>query len=232
VTKKLTRKRTLGAILRAARTKADLSLETAEKETKICGKYLVALEGGDYTALPAEAYNVGFVRTYAQFLKLNQEKILQLYRDERSNTRLQSSNHHVTLAPKRLGDWQFLITPKLIGIMTTMAVFGGMVSYIFVQFNKFSEPPVIELKGPQEFTSDKDTVALSGKTTAGAIVSMNTQPISVAPDGTFTQDVQLAPGVNEVVIRSKNRAQKESQVAVKVLYDQGVANLPTSVTKE
>lgn len=232
VTKKLSRKRTLGSIFKAARSKAELTLAMAEAQTKICAKYLIALEEGNYSALPAEAYNIGFVRTYADFLHLNQEKVLRLYREERSASRFQSPRDNLLMTPKRMGDWQFLITPKLIGILTTVVIFGGMISYIFLQLQKFSQPPTISMNVPSEFTSDKDTVKLSGKTTGGSIVTVNAEPILVSPDGNFTQDVQLAPGINEFVIDATNRAQNKSQVAVKVLYDKGVAKLPASVTTE
>lgn len=230
VTKKLTRKRTLGSILRAARAKAELTLDQAEKETRIPGKYLSALEEGNYANLPAEAYNIGFVRTYAQFLRLDQEKIVGMYREERSAHRLVPAPNAVALAPRRSNDWHFLVTPKLVGVVLSILVFVMLGGYIFLQFNKFSQPPVISLGVPKEFTSSKDTVTLNGKTAAGSIVSMNAEPILVGTDGAFTQDVQLSPGVNEIRIVAKNRAQKESQVAVKVLYDQGVAKLPSGGT--
>ncbi len=108
-----------------------------------------------------------------------------------------------------------------------------MTSYIFVQFNKFSQPPAIFLGTPQEFTSDQDTVSLQGQTAAGSIVSMNGEPISVGADGSFNQPVQLSPGVNEFTIISRNRAGKETQVVAKVLKvlgDQGVAKLPPTAT--
>lgn len=233
VTKKISNKRSLGSVLKSARTKADLTIEQAEKETKICLKYLVALESGDYAALPAEAYNVGFIRTYAQLLRLNQEKILRMYREERSQMRFASPANSVNLAPRRMSNWHFLITPRVLGIIALLVVFGSLTGYAVKQLSDFSKIPPISLLSPLEFTSNKDTVTLAGKTVAGASLLMNNEPILVAPDGSFSQAVQLSPGVNNVVIQSTSRAQKRSQIAVKVLYDQqGVANLPQSVTKE
>lgn len=230
VTKRLKRPKALGAVLKGARTKREVTIEQAEKETRIAGKYLQALEDGNFSALPAEAYNIGFVRTYAEYLRLDPHKIVGMYREERSAHHFTPAVNTVGLAPRRTRDWQFLITPKIIGVAATILVFGAMASYIFVQFNKFSQPPEITLAGAKEFTSDKDTVNLAGATVAGSIVSMNGETISVNTDGSFNQPVQLAPGVNEFRIVARNRAQKESQVAVKVLYDQGVAKLPSTDT--
>lgn len=224
VTKKIgKKKRPLGAILKTARTKAGYSLEQAESETKISVKYLRALEDGQYNQMPAEAYNVGYVRCYAEFLGLNPERVVQLYRLERSEhnlTPLEMSQ----LRPKRVGDWSFLITPKLLGILGMIAVFGTVSGYIVFQIKKFAEPPALEITNvPSEFTSDKDTVVLEGTTAHGAVVSMNSEPIFVTTDGTFSQDVQLSPGLNEILVQSKNRADKESRLTVRVLYKPDIA---------
>lgn len=227
ITKKLARKRTLGSILKAARSKANLTLEQVEAETKICLKYLRALEAGEYQNLPAEAYNIGFVRSYAELLRLSPDKIISMYRQERSESRF-SATAPARIAPRRMGDWHFLITPKLIGAIFSIMVFVTMVGYVVIQLQKFSSPPTISLVTPAEFTSKIDTTSLQGKTVSGASLTINSEPVLVATDGTFKQDVQLAPGLNEIIIRSVSRAQKESQAVVKVLYDGDVASLPTN----
>lgn len=226
VTKKIAQPRTrsLGAILKAARTKANITLEDAEVQTRIRLKHLQALESGEYQSLPADAYNIGFVRCYAEFLKLNPEKILRLYREERSQNRLTPAAKEVNLAPVRASEWKFLITPKVLGIVSAALLFGGIVAYIAAQLNQFTQPPTITLSTQsEEFTSEKDTVNLKGSATEGAIVFMNSEPILVTPSGQFTQDVQLAPGVNEIVISAKSRAGKESQKSVKVLFNPNLA---------
>ena len=218
------RKRTLGAILKTARSKAGLTIEEAEKQTKIAVKYLLALENGQYNKMPAEAYNIGYVRCYAEFLKLKPEKIIQLYKLERSNQRLKPNATSPQLRPKRLGDWSFLVTPKLLGVVGMLAVFGIISSYIIFQVRKFAEPPMLEITNvPSEFTSNKDVVLLEGRTTEGAILLMNSEPIFVSSTGSFSQDVQLSPGLNQILIQAKNRADNESRLTIKVLYRQDLA---------
>jgi len=226
VTKKIgNKKRSLSSILKAARTKAGYSLEQAEAETRVAQKYLLALERGDYSHMPAEAYNIGYIRCYAEFLGLDPERIVQLYRLERSSHNLTPS-HASQLRPKRAGDWNFLITPKLLGVVGVIAVFGAVSGYILFQVKKFADPPMLELTNvPTEFTSDKDTVVLEGHTAQGATVSMNSEPIFVSNDGSFSQDVQLSPGLNQILVQSKSRADKESRLIVKVLYNPDLAKL-------
>lgn len=232
VTKKIqpSRPRTLGSILKAARTKANISLEDAEIQTRIRLKHLEALEAGDYQALPADAYNIGFVRCYAEFLRLSPEKILRMYREERSQSRLTPVKKEVNLAPSRTNEWKFLITPKVLGIASAVLVFGGIIAYIAAQLNEFTQPPTIALaNASSEFTSETDTVNLQGTTTEGSIVFMNNEPIVVTPSGQFAQDVQLSPGVNEVVISARSRAGKQSQKSVKILFNPNLAQAKPSL---
>lgn len=227
-TKKISRVKSLGTILKNARTRREISLDDAERATKICQKYLVALEEGHYEVLPAEAYNIGFVRTYATFLKLKPEVVIDQYRRERSNYREQPTmNKSVAFSPQKAGEWRFLITPKILAGVGTFLLFGSLVAYIGIQLNRYAQPPVLVMaNNATELTSTKDTIKLQGKTSAGASLLMNAEPIAVGSEGTFTQDVQLAPGLNEFTIQAKNRVQKESKVSVKVLFTPDLAKAP------
>jgi cytoskeleton protein RodZ len=56
----------VGDRLRAARVKAGLDLSDVATRTRIPQRHLVAIEAGDYAALPALTYCVGFVKSYAR----------------------------------------------------------------------------------------------------------------------------------------------------------------------
>ena len=70
---------TFGQTLRDARKDLGVTLEEAERETRINRRYLEALENEDEAAMPAAVYTRGFIRTYCQFLGLNPEGMLDLY---------------------------------------------------------------------------------------------------------------------------------------------------------
>lgn len=56
-----------------------VSLADAERETRIRRLYLEALEAEDSAKLPPPVYTRGFVRTYAEFLGLNPQAMVDLY---------------------------------------------------------------------------------------------------------------------------------------------------------
>src|SRR5689334_8691984 len=73
---------TLGRRLREAREAKGYVLEDVERATRIRAKYLVALEDGDFDALPSQAQVRGFLRNYAQFLSLDDEQVLADYNQQ------------------------------------------------------------------------------------------------------------------------------------------------------
>jgi cytoskeleton protein RodZ len=70
---------TLGETLRQARLDKGVSLADAARDTRIRRAYLEALEAEDPAALPAAVYSRGLLRTYAEYLGLNPQSMVDLY---------------------------------------------------------------------------------------------------------------------------------------------------------
>jgi cytoskeleton protein RodZ len=70
---------TLGETLRQARLDKGVSLADAARETRIRRGYLEALEAEDAAALPPAVYTRGFLRTYAEYLGLNAQSMVDLF---------------------------------------------------------------------------------------------------------------------------------------------------------
>lgn len=72
----------VGADLRAARLRRGEDVRTISQSLRIRRDQLEALEEGRYDALPARAYAVGFVRSYAEYLGLDSRHIVERYKAE------------------------------------------------------------------------------------------------------------------------------------------------------
>lgn len=73
----------LGSWLVRAREARGLTLEDAERDTRISRRYLQALEAEQFDAIPAPVYARGFLRSYSQYLGLDPQEMLALFpRDE------------------------------------------------------------------------------------------------------------------------------------------------------
>ena len=67
--------KTVGEILRTAREARKLSVDQVNRETKISVQAVRALEQDDFASFPSETYLKGFVRTYAEFLGLDGNRL-------------------------------------------------------------------------------------------------------------------------------------------------------------
>jgi len=71
----------IGSTLRDARVRKGISLQKVEEDTKIRVKYIQAMENEDFDVLPGGTYVKGFLRTYAEYLGLDYQVILDEYND-------------------------------------------------------------------------------------------------------------------------------------------------------
>lgn len=69
----------IGNTLREARLRRRLDILQCEAETKIRAKYLRAMEGEQFDLMPSPTYVRGFLRTYADFLDLDGQLVLDEY---------------------------------------------------------------------------------------------------------------------------------------------------------
>src|SRR3990172_11295183 len=69
----------LGETLQRARQARGITVEDAERATRIPRRYLEALERENYTILPAPVYARGFLRSYAGYLGLDPAELLPFF---------------------------------------------------------------------------------------------------------------------------------------------------------
>lgn len=69
----------LGSWLIEAREARGLTLEDAERDTRISRRYLQALEEEQFTVIPAPVYARGFLRSYSQYLGLDPQEAMARY---------------------------------------------------------------------------------------------------------------------------------------------------------
>jgi len=70
----------VGTILREARNRRKVELSEVEAATRIRLRYLRAIEDEEWDVLPGGFYTRGFIRTYASFLGLDGERLVEDYR--------------------------------------------------------------------------------------------------------------------------------------------------------
>jgi len=201
----------LGQKLSKARKKLKLSLEDVELKIKVRAKYLEALEQGDYHNLPSSVYVVGFVNSYAKFLKLNTEELCALYQSERRSYG-EPRDSLLRSANSKISDRTIVITPKTFiwpGIAISILF---VIGYIFYQVSGFAAAPKLEISSPGiNLVTTQDEVVFEGSTDSGASLTINGQLITVSEVGHFKESIKLQRGLNTVELDAKNKSKKETK---------------------
>lgn len=198
------------------RKRRHLSLEQAEEKTKVRRRFLEALEKGDYSALPADVYTIGFLARYSEFLGAQKEDLISQYRRERG-----SADSDRLLRPRfALKEKRFILTPKLFILGLVVIVFFGIIGYIFYSVENFTSPPNLEISSPSaESVIREDHVEIIGKTDVGASLKINDQTVFIDDRGNFKETVKLQPGLNNIEIQATNRIKKENLKTIKILAE-------------
>ncbi len=70
---------TLGPYLRSAREAKGIDLRDAAQQTRISINFLKAIEKEDFSKLPGEVFVKGFLKSYARFLQLSEDDVMDRY---------------------------------------------------------------------------------------------------------------------------------------------------------
>ncbi len=80
---------TVGQYLQKHREALKIPLESVAGATKIRLSSLQALERDEFHLLPAEAFTLGFLRSYAKFIHLDPDKVIAAYHSQQEGKRNQ-----------------------------------------------------------------------------------------------------------------------------------------------
>jgi cytoskeleton protein RodZ len=119
----------IGELLRRARRERGLTLEGASEATKIRARYLRALEAEDWDAMPAPAYARGFLRTYATYLGLDADSVVESYRRATEVAAAEAPAVPEHPPPLAGGGWRAIAVPwRAVGAL----VIVGVIVFLFV----------------------------------------------------------------------------------------------------
>lgn len=218
-TRKKVESLTLGEKLKKLRGDFRMSLSEISKSTRIQVKYLEYLESGEYNKLPADVYVRGFLRSYAHYLNIDEQALINLYERERHiQVNLNQETEKKTFNVKNLSISSLVITPRLLVIVMIFLLVGGSFFYLFREFQAFAGAPRLIILSPAEnaTTIETDEIIVQGKTDKGARVSINNQSVFVGGDGEFSDKLILQAGLNTVTVVAINRFDKEKSETLSI----------------
>lgn len=123
----------IGAMLKEMRQQKGLKLIDVSKKLCIRKCYLEAIEGSNYNEIPAFPYGIGFIRSYANFLGLNSENIVELYKEETTSSKQKNINVLEPQPEATMPNIQHII----ISLLAIALIYVGWVFYN--QYNETAE---------------------------------------------------------------------------------------------
>jgi cytoskeletal protein RodZ len=202
--------RTLGQTLRAAREGKRWDIARAERDTRIRARYLAALEAGDYRDLPSPVYTRGFVRNYAQYLGLDPEWCVDLYRLETEPAGAPRVKPPPVIPPPKTGPIEprggAVITTARLVRLALLVLVVALVAYLGSQFLTFAGTPDLAVTDPATDLAayGGTSYLVRGSTVPNAEITVDglrENPTTTASDsGAFSIRVELLPGSNVITL--------------------------------
>ena len=167
-----------GDTLRQARAHKGVTLREAEVSTRINRHWLLALEEEHFDQLPALIYQRGIVRNYANFLNLDQAKLLALFAESRGD---RPSDAQAVLSPPTTVSPTGSFVPNFAVIAFIVVAMGAVFAWGYSAY--FNTDPA----GPGGAGSVPTATALNDEerfiATSTALPVTNT-PVASAPTAT------------------------------------------------
>lgn len=204
---------TLGERLARLRQEGGFSVEEIEKKLGIQKNYLVALEKSKYQKLPGEVYTINFLKKYAQFLQVNPEMVLSLYRQEHQIFSLVKKEKKPTKAVRSI------ITPLSIRYAIIIIITIGLLLYLGLQIKTIFAPPNLTIDSPPDnLVTNQSSIKVSGKTEPEVQITINGQPVLADLNGNFSKTVDLQEGVNTIKIAVSKEKSQTRIITRQILY--------------
>lgn len=201
---------TLGQVFRRYREEASLKIEQVEKDTKISQRMLQAIENDKYDILPEDLYARNIIKAYADYLSLDYNKLLNLYKQGRGEIK----DKKIIEGKKN----KIYITPQIFRFIIISLIILALVIYLGFQINNIFMAPQLEVFQPDKnITTTQNFIEIKGKTEKEARVFINDKEIYIDSNGEFKATLDLQKGLNTIKIAAVKKHSKENVIYREVL---------------
>lgn len=216
----------IGAMLKEMRQQKGLKLVDVSKKLCIRKCYLEAIEDSNYKEIPAFPYGIGFIRSYAAFLGLNGENIVELYKEETTSSKTKNMNILEPQPEATMPSIQHI----LISILAIVLIYAGWffysqsteekstpAEYTEEALDSYDDVVVVE-----DFKNDAETVS---QPETVEVINTNEQ-ITVSND-IYTGDVKEATQPTVVEDNKETQDNSTNEVANKETKEFVKQEIPT-----
>ncbi len=218
--------KSIGDLLKKARDRKKLTLDDVTKSIKIHPNYIKALESDTYSIFSGKVHSKGFLKIYAEFLGLNVNEVLALWRREYERE-FENKEKKQLLPKKFIEPAKIIVTPSFIGSILAFVLVVGFFGYLYFQYRNFAGAPKLNIYYPPDnLVIATDILDITGKTDLDSEVTVNNSKIVLAPDGSFAESVRLKEGLNTISIKAENKFAKKTEYVKTIIYRPEKVTLP------
>lgn len=196
-----------GDVLTGKRQSKGLSLKKISNKLLIKEEHLLALEKENWSKLPETTFVKGYIKTYSEYLGLDPNKMLALYRrefDEKLNSTIIDS--------KQFKKTNFITPTKLKISIFTLAIMS-FVSYIAFQYSSILSAPSLEIyQPPDDISVSIPIIEISGKAESESQVAIDGEFVPIDFEGNFSYFINLDEGENNIEIIASKRLSPKSKI--------------------
>lgn len=202
--------KTIGQIIGDARSEKKLSFDELGDMTKIKSSFIEALEKEDWNSLPPFPTVLGFAKSLASVLGLEEKTVVAVLKRDYPPKKL-SINPKPDISDKKS------FGPRIafyLGVgMVTLLILG----YLTFTYVNFISPPKINVISPIEGQSiSSNTVLVFGSTDNDAKVTVNNEPVLLDEEGKFSVNIEISKDTSEINIKATSRSGKETTIIRKI----------------
>ncbi len=202
--------KTIGHVLRDYRQQKQLSVAELARCTAVPVDFIEALEAEDLTRLPAQALVRGYVRLMAPEIGLPEENVLALFRRDLAYREIDMVGKKARRRPR----WHWVITPRILSLLALIlvALVGG--GGLIWQWRQLGQPPPLTVTSPHNYETVATPFSVVGKTSSNTALTINTEAVSLDPQGRFAYELDLPPGERTVVIQATDRRGRVAETII------------------
>lgn len=179
----------VGEILRRTRTHYGQSLQQIEQVLRIRASNLDALEKGDISQLPGRVYAIGFVRSYSEYLGLDGDKMVHLFKEQSVGAKKKVDLSFPVPATESKVPNRYIVGVSLLALIVLLV----FITYVFFpDENPKDVPPV------------PDSLTGSSLNEAPSLIESANQQTTAQTQATPEAVVEDAKPTNRIVLEIKD----------------------------
>ncbi len=208
----------VGEILKTRRLQLKKTVSQVARETNMSEEKIYSIEKNSFNSFDSQLHTSGFIKIYAKTLGLNVDKVLAVYRrdynapEDVKKKKFQNLNNQ-TQEKEKIGKYILILIPIALILFT--------ISYLYVQYYNFQNPPHLEIFEPKgNVTTEEEKITIKGQTEEWATVEINNTTIALDNYNKFEEEISLQEGNNIITIKATKvrNTSRESTEIINITY--------------